>query len=433
LLLLVLAACSGAGPAPPALAPAPQDPPGLVAVPAGGTAWSNRSLAALFTLLMFETERGGRRDRLVRLTEPVVVGLEGAGAARYRPFVARYLGYLRRHAGVAARVGQAGRTLHLRFVEDAALAGLLPAAACALVAGDIAWREFAETPGRFGGRTLIDPKHLSAVTIFVPRDAAPWRVRACLIEEIAQALGPVNDLWGLGSSIFNDDSAHVWPTALDLLMLRVLRDPAMETGLPRAEAQHRARDVLDRINPAGRSARPLPPPRLRGGARWRRLTGRVRARGTAPRMRRSLARDALALAAASAPGSAWHCQSLTLLGRVLARPDPAAALAQLTRARDVCAGAHGAGDVRLARLRVEIAAVHLSLDQPGAGVAAIRGQARILAAHGLDERVAAVYVLRSRAFAALGREAEAAVSEARASRWRAWALGHANAGPNGSF
>ena len=46
------------------------------------------------------------------------------------------------------------------------------------------------------------------VAVFLPADAAPQELRDCLHEEIAQALGPLNDLYRLPDSIFNDDNVH---------------------------------------------------------------------------------------------------------------------------------------------------------------------------------------------------------------------------------
>jgi hypothetical protein len=104
--------------------------------------------------------------------------------------------------------------------------------------------------------------------VFIPDNAPPFQVRSCLLEEIPQAMGLVNDLYGLGSSAFNDDGAHVWPTKLDYLMLRVLYAPDMETGLTRSVVEARARSVLDRINPAGIGAPPLPPLHLSELGDW---------------------------------------------------------------------------------------------------------------------------------------------------------------------
>ena len=252
LALAVLAGCAAA-PGPGPVAPPPTGPAAeafRADLPAGDTAWSNDSLAALFVTLVFEAEWGARRERLVRLEPPLTVALEGPGAEAHAPFLAEYLAYLRRHAGLDITRARGGAALTIRLVPGEAFRRLLPGAACTLVPGALDWARYAADPARLGGRALIAADRLAAVTIFVPGDAAPYRIRACLLEEIAQGLGPINDLYGLSDSIFNDDFAHLWPTRLDLMMLRLLHAPGMETGLSRAEAERHARAVLDQIGRA---------------------------------------------------------------------------------------------------------------------------------------------------------------------------------------
>ena len=426
-LLLLLAACTGAahGPGPPVPLPAPLGD----RLPAGETARSNRSLAALFARLTFETEWGGARPGLLRYEAPVTAALEGPGAAAFAPFLRRYLAYLRRHAGLAVALGRQGANLHLRFVPGGAFRDLLPGAACTLVPGSPGWTAFRAAPARLGGEALLAQRRIRAMTIFLPADAAPHRIRGCLMEEIAQALGPVNDIAGLSDSIFNDDAAHLWPTRLDLLMLRVLHDPAMATGLPRAEAERRARRVLDRLNPAGPRARDLRRLTMPGEGRWRRLMGRASARGTDPGERLRLVRDALALARGAAPDSPWACQSESLLGRLLTTRRPGAALPVLRGALSTCAAAHGAGDIRLARLQLSVARVLLARGDAGAALSVTAPLAPVLAGHGLDAGLATLYALRARAAARLGRPETAAEAEALARGWAAYAFGPARRAP----
>jgi hypothetical protein len=296
-----------------------------------------------------------------------------------------------------------------------------------LVPGDRAWADFRRAPARHGGAAMLTMHRLPHATVFLPDDAPPAHVRRCLLEEIPQALGPVNDLSGLGQSIFNDDFGHLWPTRLDLLMLRVLYAPEMETGLGRPETRLRARALLDRINPAGRSAPPLPAPESPLAAEWERLTDRVLRRGVAAEARRRAAADALAHAERALPGTAWHCRSLVLSGRLAARLDPETALSRLDAAARVCRAVHGAEDPRLARIRLSRAGVLLARGEAETALAALDGLEAPLAGHGLDEGLAAYYALRAQALGAAGRRAEARAAADRAEAWGAYALGRAAA------
>lgn len=56
--------------------------------------------------------------------------------------------------------------------------------------------------------------------VFVRFDVAPQEIRDCLHEELAQALGPLKDLYRLSDSVSNDDNIHAVLTSFDMLILR---------------------------------------------------------------------------------------------------------------------------------------------------------------------------------------------------------------------
>lgn len=427
LLALIVAACAGNGgqPRQPAALPAVSGYGALL--PAGSTAYDNGSLADLFTTLTFETEWGGERARLVRFEAPVRLGLEGPGAARYRPFAQRFANYLRDNAGIDIGLASAFRgaaaNLHIRFVESGAFTRVLPGAACVLAPGDLAWADYARRPDALGGDALLAAERLEQVTVFLPQSAPPHAVRACLLEEVTQALGPVNDLYGLGPSIFNDDFGHLWPTRLDLLMLRVLYAPEMESGLSRTEARRRARAVLARINPAGRNALSLPPLKRRNEGAWRKAVEAVVARGTPAGTVRAKAEEALALARASMPETPQHCHSLITLGRVLAQREPDHALRLFDRAAEICARVHGPEDVRLFWIRIEKAGTLLALGRPNDVLAETEGLDAYLVGHRLDERIAALYALRADAYLARQQGALSFAARRQARSWADYAFG----------
>ncbi len=429
-LMIVLAACAPAGePAPPAgdtLVPRPDQPPLGEALPAGHTGYDNASLARLFTVLAHEMEWGAARPHLVRYEAPVAVALEGPGAAGYAPFLERFLAGLRDGTGVPIAPAGPGTdaNLHVRFVDGGGFESALRTAACVTAEGDADWDSFADDPTGRGARALAEARRIEAMTIFIPTSAPPYLVRNCLLEEIPQALGLANDLYGLGPSSFNDDGAHLWPTRLDHLMLRVLYAPGMKTGLPRQATARRARQVLDRINPDGRAASPLPPLRRRSLGEWPELIAAVYSRGVSERETATLVREALGLVERLAPRSAQHCHTLVTAGRVLSRRAPAEALALFDRAGDVCEAAHGDSDIRQARIALERACTLLRTDRAADAVAVAQRASPVLAAHGQGERLAAGYTIRADALAAMRPESAEAEEAARlALEWSAYAVG----------
>jgi hypothetical protein len=394
------------------------------ALPAGHTAYDNANLAELFTVMTHEMEGRARRPHLVRYEGPVSVGIEGPGAEHFTAFVDDYLGELRRSAGISIAREPAPNNLHVRFVEGRRFYATAPEAGCLIAGGDLDWKAFARDPLRANAWAEARTPRIVQMTIFIPDDARPYQARNCLLEELPQALGMSTDLYGLGMSSFNDDGAHIWPTKLDLLMLRVLYAPEMHTGLDRRETEARAIGVLNQINPAGRAAAPLLLPRRGALDRWSVLIGRVFSRDSSESERIDDIAKALVLVEAKAPNSAQHCHSLVPAVRVMSRPDPARALQLLDQAERVCDVAHGASDIRHARIRLEAACAMQRLGRYADVVAAAEEVWPVLAAHGQDERLAKLYTLQSDALAASEPGSARAASALELSvQWSAYAYG----------
>lgn len=59
----------------------------------------------------------------------------------------------------------------------------------------------------------------------------------CLVEEVLQGLGPMNDDDSLSESVFNDRSPHAYFTAFDQALMNVLYHPLIRPGMTGSEAQ----------------------------------------------------------------------------------------------------------------------------------------------------------------------------------------------------
>lgn len=427
LLLLALTSCgpvTGSGrDAPLKPASLPSAPKSGGALPAGDTAYSNRSLARLFVALTHDLEWGASRPHLVRYEAPINVAIEGPGADAYTRFIDLYLAEIRERASISIGRGPGPANLHIRFVEGARFDQTFPGISCLVALGNHDWDSFRRDPDRLGGQVLETGTSQSQTTIFIPQTAAPFRVRGCLLEEIAQALGPANDLYGLGASIFNDDAAHLWPTKLDYLMLRTLYHPDMRTGMSRQVSQSAAFRVLEEINPEGRDALPIRYATPRGLRGWRGRHQEIFSKNSTRNESIMSARKARSLAARKAPGSAHHCHSLRTLGRVLAREAPAEALSILREATDVCAKAHGPDDIRLSLVVLERA---IALSRQGSSslvIQELNAHEEKLASYRHEERLAALYNLRANAYLALQQGAKSFEARNKARAWAAYAYG----------
>jgi Protein of unknown function (DUF2927) len=405
-------------------APLPAFPRLGSALPAGHTAYDNDSLARLFTVMALELEGRARRPYLVRYETAISVGVEGLEGEGINAFLDEFLGNLRRNSNIAISRGSAPDNLHIRFVDGDRFDKTLKSANCVIAQGNVSWKKFSADPLQYSARNAARALRIEQMTIFIPNNAPPYLMRNCLLEEVPQALGLSNDLFGLGDSSFNDDGAHVWPTKLDYLMLRVLYAPEMITGLDRRETRNRALALLNSFNPAGRNAPPLPSLNQRSLAEWSYLISRVFTRGASQSNIREDVEKALQIVRAVAPGSPQYCYTLVTAGRVLSRPDPERALLLLDQARQVCNEAHGVSDIRLARIQLEEACALQRLGRYDEVVAVAENIWPVLAAHGQDRPLAALYTLQSEALDEIEPGSKQAATVRRlAAEWNAYAMG----------
>jgi hypothetical protein len=282
----------------------------------------NAEMARDILDLAFALEDGRPVPGLGRFEGPVRVRVRGAAPPTLAPDLAALLGRLADEAGLdvaLARPDEAAGVV-VEAVPGAALAEAVPGAACFVVPGPASWAEFLALRGSPALDWTAEPRRTRAA-VFVPADAAPQELRDCLHEEVAQALGPLNDLSGLAGSAFNDDDAHGALTAFDMLALRALNDPGLATGMTRRDVAARLPAILARLNPAGERA---PGGDARAGLA---LLARGRARAGEPEAALAAFRAAEA-ALADIPVAALHRSQAQaqLAGFALSRGDAAEVL-----------------------------------------------------------------------------------------------------------
>ena len=89
----------------------------------------------------------------------------------------------------------------------------------------------------------------------------------------------------------------------------------------------------------------------------------------------------------------------------------------------VCARAHGADDIRVARASLDLARLHYDAGNPAAALALTEDLESVLAAHGQDERLTALYALRAAALRAIQQGTRSFEAQRLAGEWGAYALG----------
>lgn len=217
---------------------------------------SNAQIAQDFLELAFQLENGQPLSRFTRFEGSVSVGIVGAAPPSLGPDLDRLINRLRREANIPISRAAPGKRASITIVPvpRQQIQSAAPSAACFVRPNVSSWREYRARRN--------DPEtHWSKLTerrrmaVFLPSDVSPQEVRDCLHEEIAQALGPVNDLYRLSDSIFNDDNFHTVLTGFDMLVLKAYYDPSLRNGMSRQEVAARLPAILDRLNPRGKGGR----------------------------------------------------------------------------------------------------------------------------------------------------------------------------------
>lgn len=214
---------------------------------------SNASIASDILDLTFELESGRELPVLTRFEGPITVRVLGNAPRNLHPDLDRLIARMRREAGINISRVSADReaSVTIQVVTRRELQRAVPQAACFVAPRLTSWAEFR----RNRRSALLDWTTLQErqrMAIFLPGDVPPQEVRDCLHEELAQAIGPLNDLYRLSDSVFNDDNFHTVLTGFDMLVLRTIYAPELRSGMSRQEVAARLPAILARLNPAGR-------------------------------------------------------------------------------------------------------------------------------------------------------------------------------------
>ncbi len=365
-----------------------------------GVARSNLAIADEFISYLFETEGGVRIPRLLKYEGPVRVSLDGA-LASYRGDLQSVLAGLRQKSGIDIALTDGAANIRILQVPAAALKRIYPTAACVVVPGV---RSFAEV------RRLQFPRwstqqELTRALVLIPDTTPPYIVRACLNEEIAQALGPVNDLYRVSDTVFNDDNVFNRLTEYDHLILRLLYSPELQIGMGPAAVRARLPALLARENPAGaRAGQPST-----SDERWQALIETAMNTGN-PRPSR-LSAAAKAVERARRFGDHRLAHSLLIYGRLTLKTRPDLAAAAFRESYALNQSQLGPANLRSALSGMHMAAIAIAA---GDFEAVIRLTTPALAtARRFSDPVmqAGIQGLRALAFAQLGQNSKAQAAQ----------------------
>lgn len=387
--------------------------------PPVGVSRGNTEMAKDFLDLEFRMESGRALPVMTRFEGPITIALRGTVPDVAPAELQRVLQRMRQEAGLDVTMARPGTrpSIIIDFQPKSALRRAVPAAACFVVpnvdsfASYLARRNTPVTDWR-----QITRREQAA--IFVPSDTSPQEVRDCLHEELAQAIGPLNDLFRLPDSVFNDDNFHAVLTGFDMLMLRVHYAPELRSGMTEAEVAARLPAILARLNPAGQGVGGSPKalsPRNWISAVEDSFAGRSGSR---------LANADRLVAMARAQGWTDGRMAFSLFARARARTgaDTAGAIADYTEAARIWRTIPGAA-IHVAHVEMQLSAFALTSGQFDQ-VLSLTGRAIPVAkGHQNASLLSSLLAMRAEALSALGRDAEARAARLDSLGWARYAFG----------
>ncbi|MFP7570764.1 DUF2927 domain-containing protein [Marivita sp. S2033] len=361
---------------------------------------SNADLARDFMDLSMSLESGRTLDVFTRFEGPITVRLIGNAQPSVPRDLDRLLHRLRREAGIdITPTASADANITINAVSRAEIQRVLPQAACFVVPNVSTLPEYrrARRSSRVNWSTLTSRTRLA---IFLPNDSSPQEARDCLHEELAQALGPLNDLYRLPNSVFNDDNVHTVLTGYDMLVLRAHYDPALRNGMTRQQVMARLPAILDRLNPQGRG---VPARRAARTPRpWIDAIQTALGPGASAGARRAAATEALGIA--SAMGWQDHRRGFAhyAMGRILQSTRPDVAREQFLLA-DMYFARTPETELHRAYVASQLAAFALTEDRPDVALNLTGHSVDLAARYENAALLATLLMLRAEAFDLSGR------------------------------
>lgn len=379
---------------------------------------SNRAMTRDFLDLFFELETGTQLPVFTRFEGPITLRVTGSPIpAAVNVELSDLLSRLRREAKIdISRVGAAdAASITIELISRAQMSRRDKNAACIVVPGISSWQAYRTGQGvKWASLTSRE-----RISIFIPQGVAPQEMRDCLHEELAQAIGPLNDLYRLPDSTFNDDNINSVLTGFDMLMLRAAYAPELRSGMSRAQVAAILPALLDRLNPRGRSGGDAPTQAT--PLEWRALMARATV-GNTRTARRLAAERALAFATARGWNDTRKGLAEYYVGRLLLASDIGSAARYLDAAAASFSGSRLTETyaANVARHRAALALVNGNNDAAfeianTAIPAATRAQDAAL--------LASLMLLKAESLARLGRASEAHVVRIDSLGWARYGFG----------
>ncbi len=202
---------------------------------APGQAFTDVQLANGFQKTVFGAEYssfGWQSNMVKKFTKPVRVYIDNRSKIDRRAEVRRFVRSLPRSIrglDIAIVNSPAKANYRIYIVDKAQYKET--------VRKDIYGRVSMQVPGRCLVRVVSGPSGIKRSDAVIVADDGKFLFKRCLVEEVLQGLGPVNDNPELPHSVFNDTSRHVSFTSYDRHILNMLYNPKIKAGMSKREVQ----------------------------------------------------------------------------------------------------------------------------------------------------------------------------------------------------
>jgi hypothetical protein len=204
--------------------------------------FSDAALADGFyrTVFGLEYEAGSRGASVVKkFVGPVRLYIDHRSRIDRRRAVERFVG----------SVNRAVRGLDLRVVDSPLEANFTVyvvdrAQYAQVIQDDVYNSSRAEVRGRCMVRVLTGQGGINQAQAVIVSDEGDFLFNRCMVEEVLQGLGPLNDDPTLSASVFNDQSQHTRFMLHDRYVLNMLYHPRIQPGMRRNDVDRVLRMVL---------------------------------------------------------------------------------------------------------------------------------------------------------------------------------------------
>jgi len=380
---------------------------------------SNAEMAQDFRDLAFRMESGRTVPVMTRFDGPITVALTGLVPPTAPSDLGQLLVRFRSEAGIDIAQISGPASITVEFLPRERLQAVVPAAACFVVPRVTTFQQYrrARASSRVDWTTLTTREQ---VAIFVPSDTSPQEIRDCLHEEMAQALGPLNDLYRLSDSVFNDDNFHTVLTGFDMLMLRAYYAPELHSGMTEREVAAALPALLARLNPAGQ--RPGGPADNGTPRAWVDAIETALGPRTASLKRRDAARTALSIATAQRWSDSRLAFSYFALGRLSLGNEVETAVIAFAEAARIYRRLPG-GRIHAAHVDMQMAAFALSSGQTAEALILTDQAIPVVRAAENAALLATLLMIRSEALFLLNRDTEARAARLDSLGWARYGFG----------